>query len=95
MKEIANRINSHLKKEEIMATKKAASKAKKAVSTAKKATASKTVKKSISKPAVKAAKKGAKYACEVCGLAVTVDSVCDCVESCDLICCGKQMKTKK
>ena len=78
--------------EETMATKKAASKTKKPVSGAKKTSAAKTVKK---RAAVKAVKKGAKYVCEVCGLAVTVDNVCGCVESCDIICCGQQMKTKK
>lgn len=68
---------------------------KKAVTKTKKTTAVKTVKKSVKKPAAKVVKKGAKYACEVCGLAVTVDSVCGCVETCDLMCCGKQMKAKK
>jgi hypothetical protein len=31
----------------------------------------------------------------VCGLAVTVDEVCGCVDVCDIICCGKPMKPKK
>lgn len=39
-------------------------------------------------------KKGNKYVCNVCGLVVSVDEVCGC-EVCDLICCGKQMKSKK
>lgn len=39
--------------------------------------------------------KGASYACEVCGLAVTVDEVCGCVDVCDIVCCGKPMKEKK
>ncbi len=38
--------------------------------------------------------KGSKYACNECGMVVTVDEVCGCVEVCDLICCGKQMETK-
>ncbi len=78
-----------------MATKKVASKTTKAVSATKKTTAAKTVKKSVKKPAAKVAKKGDKYACEVCGMAVTVDSACGCVDSCDLICCGEQMRAKK
>jgi hypothetical protein len=78
-----------------MATKKVASKTKKAVSASKKTTAAKTVKKTVKKPAAKVVKKGARYACDVCGLAVTVDSVCGCVDSCDLICCGEQMRSKK
>lgn len=41
------------------------------------------------------AKSGGRYACRVCGLVVTVDSVCGCVEECDIICCGKEMKVKK
>ena len=35
------------------------------------------------------------YECEVCGLAVTVDEDCGCVETCDIICCGTPMKAKK
>ena len=42
-----------------------------------------------------AVKKGSKFVCSVCGLAVSVDTVCGCVEACDIICCGKPMKTKK
>lgn len=39
--------------------------------------------------------KGDAYVCEVCGLAVSVDEVCGCVDVCDIICCGKPMKPKK
>ena len=39
-------------------------------------------------------KKGGSYVCGVCGLAVTVDNVCGCVDTCDIICCGNQMKPK-
>jgi len=37
---------------------------------------------------------GDTYACEVCGLAVTVDEVCGCVGVCDIICCSKPMKAR-
>jgi hypothetical protein len=51
------------------------------------------------KPAKKVTKKGVKkgdvYKCSVCGLAVTVDEVCGCVDACDIICCEKPMKPKK
>jgi len=52
------------------------------------------------KPAAKAAKKpvvpkGSKYTCGVCGMVVSVDTACGCVEACDLICCSKPMKLKK
>ncbi len=40
-------------------------------------------------------KKGSKLACQVCGFAVTVDSVCGCVEETALICCETPMKIKK
>ena len=40
-------------------------------------------------------KKGAKYECSVCGIAVSVDEVCGCVDVCDIICCGKQIKPRK
>lgn len=35
-----------------------------------------------------------RYSCEVCGMAVTVDNVCGCVDTCDIVCCGQQMKKK-
>ncbi|MFC1862307.1 hypothetical protein ACFLT4_01030 [Chloroflexota bacterium] len=28
------------------------------------------------------------YVCGVCGLAITVDEACGCVDFCDIICCG-------
>ena len=46
-------------------------------------------------PAKKKTAKGDAYACEVCGLAVTVDEDCGCVEICDIICCGEPMKETK
>ena len=48
------------------------------------------------KPAARSSvKKGTKYACSVCGMVVSVDTVCGCTGVCDLICCGKEMKVKK
>jgi len=46
-------------------------------------------------PTKKKVKKGDTYVCEVCGLAVSVDEACGCVDVCDIICCGKPMKEKK
>jgi len=43
----------------------------------------------------KTVKKGDVYKCSVCGLAVTVDEVCGCVDACDIICCEKPMRAKK
>jgi len=43
---------------------------------------------------VKMAKKGDKYKCDDCGLVIVVEDPCGCT-ACDLICCGKQMKTVK
>jgi hypothetical protein len=58
--------------------------------------AQKKVTKKISKKGVKKdVKKGDVYQCGVCGLAVTVDEVCGCIDACDIICCEKQMKHKK
>ncbi len=39
--------------------------------------------------------KGSSYGCEVCGLVVTVDEDCGCVETCDIVCCGEPMKAAK
>jgi hypothetical protein len=52
-------------------------------------------KKAAKKVAKRLVKKGDVYKCIVCGLAVTVDEVCGCVDTCDIICCDTQMKPKK
>ena len=66
---------------------------------AKKKPAAKTNTKAVSKSKPKAAKskikEGDRYQCGVCGMAVTVDEVCGCMETHDIVCCGKQMKPKK
>ena len=51
-------------------------------------------------PAKKAAargktKVGDSYVCGVCGLALTVEEECGCVEPCDIICCSEPMKRKR
>jgi hypothetical protein len=40
-------------------------------------------------------KKGNRYSCGVCGLAVTVDTACGCAEATHLICCERPMRMKK
>ena len=65
-----------------MAQKKVAKKAIKKVA--------KAVKKSV-----KGVKKGDAYKCTVCGLVVSVDETCGCVDTCDLICCERPMKSKR
>ena len=52
-------------------------------------------KKAVKKATKKSVKKGDVYKCNVCGLAVTVDEVCGCVDYCDIICCEKPMRAKK
>jgi len=68
-----------------MVVKKAATSAKSAPVKAKSAPAK----------AKKTSAKGKSYVCGVCGLAVTIDTECNCVETCDIICCGQQMEEKK
>ena len=53
-------------------------------------------KKTTKKPAKKKKdmEKGSKLVCEQCGLIVTVDNVCGCVDVCDLVCCGMEMEPK-
>ncbi len=53
------------------------------------------VEKKAKKTSKKGIKKGESYQCSVCGLVVTVDEVCGCVETCDIICCEKPMKKKR
>jgi len=74
-----------------MATKKAVAKPAKAA--AKKTTVKKSVK-TVGKKK-KEVKKGDKYSCDVCGLVVSVDEACGCIDTCDIICCGEQMKAGK
>ena len=52
-------------------------------------------KKATKKVSKKGVKKGEGYKCTVCGLSVVVDEVCGCVDTCDIICCEKPMKSKK
>jgi hypothetical protein len=58
----------------------------------KKAVAKKTAKKAVARGKTK---EGEAYVCGVCGLAVTVDEECGCVDTCDIICCEKPMKKKR
>ncbi len=63
----------------------------------KKAPVKKSASKAVAKKAparVARAKRGDGYECAVCGLAVTIDEACDCIDVCDIICCGKPMKAK-
>lgn len=50
----------------------------------------KTAKKATAKSRV-----GQSYSCSACGLSVTVDEDCGCVESHDIICCDTPMKRKR
>jgi len=63
----------------------------------KKAAVKKINKKAAVKKVAKkeAVKKGDVYQCSVCGLAVTVDETCGCIDACDIICCEAPMKPKK
>jgi hypothetical protein len=70
-----------------MATKKTVRKR-----VAKKAPAKKKTARKAAPRKQKEMKPGAGYSCRVCGLMVTVDKVCGCVDYCDIICCGEQMK---
>ncbi len=55
----------------------------------------KVTKKGSKAVAKKRVKKGDLYKCGVCGLAVSVDEVCGCIDMCDIICCEKPMKPQK
>jgi len=64
--------------------------AKKVTTTAKKAV-KKAVKKTVPKKQ-KPVKVGTGYECSVCGLEVSVEKVCGCADTCDIICCGEPME---
>ncbi|HSW64933.1 MAG TPA: hypothetical protein VLH56_16725 [Dissulfurispiraceae bacterium] len=87
-----------------MATKKTAAPAKavkaaapKKTVPAKKCATKKCAPKSAVKTAPKATAKmkGSKYSCVSCGLIVTIDKVCGCVDMCEILCCGAPMKSSK
>jgi len=61
-----------------------------------KAAAKKVAPKAAAKKKVVVKKKvaGESYGCEVCGLVVTVDEACGCVDVCEIICCGEPMKAE-
>jgi hypothetical protein len=63
----------------------------------KKATTTKKdpVKKPAGKAAAKPFTKGDTYQCQVCGLAVVIDTECNCAEACEIICCEQPMKPKR
>jgi len=46
------------------------------------------------KVAAKKSVAGDSLACGVCGLVVTVDEACGCVDVCEIICCGEPMKAE-
>lgn len=73
------------------AKSKATVRKKKIVSRTKAATKGKSPKKAASKKAGLAA--GERYQCGVCGLAVTVDEECGCMDSHNLMCCGETMES--
>lgn len=60
---------------------------------AKKAT-KKTAKK-VAKVPKKGVKRGDAYKCSVCGLVVSVDETCGCIDACDLVCCEAPMKKRR
>ncbi len=75
------------------APKKTAKAAPKAAKAAAKPAAAKATK--PARTAKKKVKSGDRYACEVCGLVVSVDEACGCVDACDIICCGEEMTARK
>jgi hypothetical protein len=56
-----------------------------------------TTKKTMARKATAKGKSkvGQGLACSVCGLSVTVDEDCGCVESHDIFCCGTPMQKKR
>lgn len=75
-----------------MAEKKAA--AKTAVKKAPAKVAPKATMKATAKAKAPVAK-GDAYICGICGLVVTVDETCGCVDTCDIICCDQPMQARK
>jgi hypothetical protein len=55
----------------------------------------KKVTKKVAKVAKRVVKKGDAYKCSVCGLGITVNEACGCIDTCDIVCCEKPMKAKK
>jgi hypothetical protein len=66
--------------------------AKAAASKPAKAPAKAPAKKTSTKSSRKKVKEGEKYTCGVCGLVISVDEACGCVDACDIVCCGQEME---
>ena len=73
-------------------TAKASPKAAKAPAAKAPAKAAKAAPKKTAARSGKKVVKGDQYSCEVCGLVVSVDETCGCVDACDIICCGQEME---
>jgi hypothetical protein len=89
-------------KEEPKVAKKAAAKAAPKQATKAAAAEAKPAAKAANTPAktakkAKAARKGKgdRLYCGVCGLVVSIDETCGCVDACDIICCGQEMQPRK
>lgn len=39
----------------------------------------------------KRVRQGDRLSCDVCGIVLSVDEACGCIDQCDIICCGQQM----
>ncbi len=52
-------------------------------------------KKTPVKGGAKKMRRGDRYACEVCGVVVSVDEACGCVDAHGIICCGRAMTAKR
>jgi hypothetical protein len=85
-------IDINQKEESGMAARKAAKKAPAKKAVAKKAVAKKAASRTASRGGLKT---GDQYKCSVCGLVVSVDETCGCVETCDIVCCDTPMKKKR
>ena len=68
-----------MRKEKNMATKKTA---------VQKGAGSKT-------PSKRKSRAGDRYVCDACGLAITVDEDCCCMDPCDLLCCDMPMRKRR
>lgn len=92
-KPVAKRTTARKAAPKKAAAGKTAARKKTAARTApRKAATKKTVKRSRKSSAP--VREGQGYVCSVCGLSVTVDEECGCIDTCDIICCGSQMEPK-
>jgi len=56
--------------------------------------AKRAISKRIGSSGARKMRSGSRLVCQECGLVLSVDQSCGCIDYCDVICCGQQMSIR-